>query len=380
MPGFPSNGLMLVSLFAGCGGSSLGYKMAGYDIRLAVEWDAKAIACYRRNFPSTVIFGGDIATLDGRQALRLAGLKPGELDVLDGSPPCQGFSMAGKRRFADSRNRLFEEYVRLLCAFRPKALVMENVSGLAKGKMKLAFAEMMRALKAAGYRVSCRLLNAWWYGVPQSRQRLIWVGIRDDLATGPSHPLPTTRRPVTVGEACPWIASLRYDPRGNVKGRYYNVAEEPAPTLLSGASVGGLQSYHFSVSAPLPTDPHSPEELMPTRLPEHYAVSRAYRRLGIGEKARYYSLVKADPGKPWPTLNSLWGHTLSLAAVCHPFEPRRLTIREAKILSGFPPWFDLEGSYGESWVLICNSVPPPMAEAVGRHVAALLASAGGHNE
>lgn len=150
-PEFQSNGLTLVSLFAGAGGSSCGYRMAGYDVRLAVEWDARATAAYRRNFPGSRVREGDVRALSGAEALRASGLAPGELDVLNGSPPCQGFSTAGKRRFGDSRNRLFEEYVRLLKAFKPKAFIMENVSGLAKGKMKLAFAEMTAALKAAGY-------------------------------------------------------------------------------------------------------------------------------------------------------------------------------------------------------------------------------------
>ena len=108
-------------------------------------------------------------------------LKPGELDVLDGSPPCQGFSTAGKRRMDDGRNQLFREYVRLLRGLRPKVLVMENVSGMVKGKMKLIFAEIMRELKASGYKVSARLMNAMHFGVPQSRERMIFIGIREDL-------------------------------------------------------------------------------------------------------------------------------------------------------------------------------------------------------
>ena len=94
------------------------------------------------------------------------GLEPGELDVLDGSPPCQGFSTAGRRNMEDGRNQLFKEYVRLLRGLRPKVLVMENVSGMVKGKMKLIFAEIMRELKASGYTVSARLMNAMYYGVP----------------------------------------------------------------------------------------------------------------------------------------------------------------------------------------------------------------------
>ena len=171
----------VISLFAGCGGSSLGYSMAGYRELLAVEWDDHAVATFRLNFPEVPVYHGDIAKLSVEECLRLAGIRPGELDVLDGSPPCQGFSTAGKRKMDDGRNQLFLEYVRLLRGLRPKVLVMENVSGMVKGKMKLIFAEILRELKASGYQVSARLMNAMYYGVPQSRQRMIFIGVREDI-------------------------------------------------------------------------------------------------------------------------------------------------------------------------------------------------------
>jgi len=171
----------VISLFAGCGGSSLGYSMAGYRELLAVEWDDHAVETFRLNFPEVPVFHGDIAKLSVEECLKLSGLKPGGLDVLDGSPPCQGFSTAGKRRMDDGRNQLFREYVRLLRGIQPKVLVMENVSGMVKGKMKLIFAEILRELKESGYHVSGRLMNAMYYGVPQSRQRMIFIGVRSDL-------------------------------------------------------------------------------------------------------------------------------------------------------------------------------------------------------
>ena len=183
----------VISLFAGCGGSSLGYSMAGYRELLAVEWDADAVETFRRNFPDVPVYHGDIATLTVEGCLSLAGIAPGELDVLDGSPPCQGFSTAGKRDLDDDRNALFHEFTRLLAGLRPRAFVMENVSGLVKGKMRLIFADILRELKSCGYRVSVRLLNAMYFGVPQSRQRLIFIGVREDLETEPSHPRALTR-------------------------------------------------------------------------------------------------------------------------------------------------------------------------------------------
>jgi len=171
----------VISLFAGCGGSSLGYSMAGYRELLAVEWDDHAVETFKLNFPDVPVWHGDIAELSVEECLRITGLKPGELDVLDGSPPCQGFSTAGKRKMDDGRNQLFREYVRLLRGLQPKVLVMENVSGMVKGKMKLIFAEIMRELKASGYQVSARLMNAMYFGVPQSRERMIFIGVREDI-------------------------------------------------------------------------------------------------------------------------------------------------------------------------------------------------------
>jgi DNA (cytosine-5)-methyltransferase 1 len=168
----------VVSLFAGCGGSSLGYSMAGFRELLAVEWDEHAVETFKANFPDVPVWQGDIAELSIEECLRLIGLQPGELD---GSPPCQEFSTAGRRKMDDGRNQLFQEYVRLLRGLRPKVLVMENVSGMVKGKMKLIFAEIMRELKASGYNVSARLMNALYFGVPQSRQRMIFIGVREDL-------------------------------------------------------------------------------------------------------------------------------------------------------------------------------------------------------
>lgn len=190
----------VISTFAGCGGSSLGYSMAGYRELLAVEWDNNAVETFRLNFPGVDVYHGDIAKLSVGEVLARTGLEPGELDVLDGSPPCQGFSTAGKRDFGDERNQLFREYIRLLRGLQPRCFIMENVSGMIKGKMKLIFAEILRELKASGYRVSARLMNAMYFNVPQSRERMIFVGVREDLGLEPSHPR-GWGKPLTVGAA-----------------------------------------------------------------------------------------------------------------------------------------------------------------------------------
>ena len=201
------NAPTVISTFAGCGGSSLGYSMAGYRELLAVEWDQNAVDTFRLNFPEVPVYHGDIAKLSVDEVLKTTGLAPGQLDVFDGSPPCQGFSTAGKRQMDDERNQLFREYVRLLKGLQPRVFVMENVSGMVKGKMKLIFVEILRELKAAGYRVSARLLNAMYFHVPQSRERMIFIGVREDLGVEPSHPR-AQGRPVTVREATEGLSQV----------------------------------------------------------------------------------------------------------------------------------------------------------------------------
>lgn len=232
----------VISTFAGAGGSSLGYSMAGYRELLAVEWDDNAVETFRLNFPGIPVHHGDIAELSIDECLAMAGLTgPRQLDVLDGSPPCQGFSTAGKRILDDPRNQLFREYVRLLRGLQPKVFVMENVSGIVKGKMKLVFADIMRELKASGYVVSARLLNAMYFNVPQSRERMIFIGVREDLGIAPSHPR-AENKPICALCVTSEITDVVPNPAGP---RAFNVAQrrlrhcKPSPTLDANALVPG---------------------------------------------------------------------------------------------------------------------------------------------
>jgi DNA (cytosine-5)-methyltransferase 1 len=190
----------VVSAFAGGGGSSLGYRLAGGTIRLAIDNSDDALRTYSLNFPTTAVFHGDIADLSIANCCRLAGIERGELDILDGSPPCQGFSVIGKRRFADPRNQLVMEFVRLARGLQPRVLVMENVEGMVRGKMKLTFADCLRDMKRAGYAVKAWLLNTKYYGVPQDRKRILFIGVRKDLGIPPTYPQPQSE-PQSVREA-----------------------------------------------------------------------------------------------------------------------------------------------------------------------------------
>lgn len=316
-PGAPT----VVSTFAGGGGSSLGYSMAGFRELLAVEWDANAVATFKLNFPDVPVYHGDICKLAVDECLRLAGLTgPRQLDVLDGSPPCQGFSVTGKRDLDDDRNQLFREFVRLLRGLQPKVFVMENVSGLVKGKMRLVFAEIMRELKASGYAVSARLLNAMYFDVPQSRERLIFIGVRNDLAINPSHPK-AVHAPLTVRSALQNLSQRDDDVAPEIQSRVYEMMLHCKPGMSLAAS----------------------------------------------EKAdKYYSWVRAAWDKPCMTI------TKQVAfggfSIWHPEENRSLTGREIARLASYPDAMRFIGDYRDWVARIGNSVPPLFMRSIAQHV------------
>jgi DNA (cytosine-5)-methyltransferase 1 len=315
----------VISTFAGGGGSSLGYSMAGYRELLAVEWDGNAVATFKLNFPEVPVYRGDIAKLSVEECLKLAGIQPGELDLFDGSPPCQGFSIAGKRILDDPRNQLFREYVRLLRGLKPKVFVMENVSGMVKGKMKLVFAEIMRELKASGYRVSARLMNAMYFNVPQSRQRMIFIGVREDLGIEPSHPKGESRgiSPNIAFADCPeeeikplpdWLKeAARYIDAGN----YNHQSVERAFLRVRGKSAGSQNTKLLS-----------------------------WNRVSC-------TLVKSE---------------ISVTGVIHPDRERYLTIAEMKRIASFPDKFQFIGERKDKVSRIGNSVPPLFLRSIALYI------------
>ena len=305
----------IVSLFAGYGGSSLGYSMAGYRELLAVEWDDNAVETFKLNFPEVPVYHGDIHNLSVEECLKLTGLEPGQLDVLDGSPPCQGFSTAGKRQMTDPRNQLYNEYVRLLRGLKPKVFVMENVSGLVKGKMKLIFADIMRELKASGYQVKCRLMNAMYFNVPQSRQRLIWIGVREDLGIEAGHPR-GHGQPVTVRDA---FAELSDNLQERVVPKSNSITLQQMMKVQPGNRCSLHHSHHrldFSVSSP--------------------TIDRGG---GAGE---------------W----HIW----------HPVENRPITKGEVKRLASFPDEMLFAGTISDAFTYIGNSVPPMLMKSLAFHI------------
>jgi DNA (cytosine-5)-methyltransferase 1 len=179
-----------LSLFCGAGGCSLGFQHAGYEILFASDIDKAAIDSYKANFPTTSCIESDIRKIDFSQILLNLGLLVGELDLLIGGPPCQGFSTAGLRFWDDPRNSLLKQYIHALDTIRPKWFLMENVEGLLTADKGKYLYEAVTAFVESGYQVRVEKIYAQEYGVPQRRKRVIIIGNR--LGVEFKLPEPTT--------------------------------------------------------------------------------------------------------------------------------------------------------------------------------------------
>lgn len=336
----PWNGLSAISTFSGCGGSSLGYKMAGFKVLWANEFVEAARDTYAANAPETILDDRDIREVSPQSILDALGMDRGALDLLDGSPPCASFSTAGKRSrdwgktkaYSETVQRtddLFFEFIRILDGLQPRAFVAENVAGLVKGVAKGYFIEILKAMKACGYNVKAKVLDAKWLGVPQSRQRVIFIGVREDLEAEPQHPNPLPYF-YAIRDALPWINAITHD----------------------------TNSYHFEVEA----------EADITR----YAIGAEWEKLLPGEQSeRYFSLVRTLPDQPSPAILARGGYG-GVATVTHPTEPRKFSIAELRRLCAFPDDFTLTGSYSQQWERLGRAVPPVMMAHVARSVAESL--------
>ena len=268
-------------------------------------------------FPDVPVYHGDIAKLTGTECMKLAEIKRRQLDVLDGSPPCQGFSTAGKRKWDDPRNSLFKEYARLLNELQPKVFVMENVTGMVKGCMKQAYLTIIKTLRECGYKAKGEVLNAMYFNVPQSRQRVIIIGVRNDLKIEPSHPKP--------------------------QGKPKNIT-----TAIIGADTSGVPKFNDKYA------------MLYDQVPKG---GNAQSVIGKG----FNNCVRPHPSKPSPTLPKTQTGR-GFATIAHPTEKRALSIGEAKRIGSFPDDFIFIGNYSMQWERIGNSVPPNLMKAIAEHI------------
>lgn len=351
----PWNGFKVASTFSGCGGSCLGYRMAGFRVAWASEFIPAAAEVYRANHPETILDTRDIRTVQPAEILEAIGLKDGELDLMDGSPPCASFSTAGKRaehwgkekKYSDTVQRtddLFFEYIRLLDGLKPRVFVAENVSGLVKGVAKGYFLEILARLKACGYRVGVKVLDAQWLGVPQARQRMIFIGVREDLEKEPAFPKPLPYR-YSLRDVMPWMVAS-----GGIRGTGFGgsklrSADAPAPTIMAGDI----------------TDRPSPAITVVGR--NQFKVQiRGGTGAAFDQKGQAF-----DPDAPCPTICASHEHP-GIASVTHPTEKRKLAIAELKRICAFPDDFVLTGTYAQQWERLGRAVPPVMMSHIARTI------------
>ena len=354
------NGLQIVSTFSGCGGSCLGFRMAGYRTLFASEFIPAAQETYRANHPGVHIDTRDIRQLMAEDVFAATGLQRWELDVLEGSPPCASFSMAGKREagwntvkpYSDTKQRtddLFFEFARLVDGLQPRVFVAENVKGLTSGKARGYLKEILAALRGCGYKVKCAVMDAQYFGVPQHRERLIFIGVRDDIGIEPTFPKPA-QKSMALREALPHIVAVGAN--SGFGSEEFMDSGRPSSTVGASPNTGNGRC---------------PASLAVVDI-SRYAIGDEWDKLKPGEQSeKYFQLTKAHPERPCGTI--LQGSKcLSAAGVTHPFEKRKFTIAELKRICGFPDDFILTGTFAQQWERLGRAVSPPMMAAIAAHI------------
>ncbi|WP_165618123.1 DNA cytosine methyltransferase [Mycolicibacterium porcinum] len=314
--------LRVLSLFSGAGGLDLGFERVGAQTVVCVDNDPEACKTLRYNRPEWDVFEGDIRNYVPDVE---------DIDIVIGGPPCQGFSSAGKGDPNDPRNFLWQEYFRVVDAVKPRALVLENVSALAHGRNGDHLSGIIASLEKSGYKFAMGVLNAADFGVPQSRRRLIVIGLKDGTPSLPKKCLDSPL--VTVKEA-----------------------------------IGDLENA-----------PHDAEfSHVPPKHAPH--VAERWSRLRPGEVDPNYRRGRLDYDKPSVTIRAGGGygprgdHLAGFHPPIHPTQPRQLTVREAARLQSFPDDWILLGSKTAQGRQIGNAVPVNLAEAIAKHVIGLLAT------
>jgi DNA (cytosine-5)-methyltransferase 1 len=374
---------LAIDLFSGAGGISLGLHAAGFNVVFASDISGACARTYQRNFPGVEFHQGDICMLPGKRIMRSLGLARGELDLLIGGPPCQGFSILGQRQLDDPRNGLFGEFIRIAGEMRPKAIVIENVPGLATLHGGVLLEWIGRAFSELGYRIECAELLAAQYGVPQMRWRMFFVGWRADLGTQVvGFPVPTHGR-LGIGDLVPnrtitreesagfltireAIGDLPAVESGGVVNAYDRPPETPfqrAMRLHSGLTLHNHYAPRLS-SVNLQRIEHLrpgqdwrdlPRWLLPAGMQRALRKdhTRRFRRMSWDGIARSIITRFRDPKS---------------GEYIHPEQNRTISIREAARIQSFPDWFVFEGSYSDQYDQVGNAVPPLLAKAVALEI------------
>ena len=358
------NEYTVISLFTGAYGLDLGFELAGFRVTVALDVSVDSYMNLKANRPRIPFLLGDIRKFSTRDILKEAGLKPGEVDVVTGGPPCQPFSPAGKRQsLKDPRAAPLMDFIRVIKEAKPKVFVMEEVPGILsarikhvpireRGKKKLspeeepgsAWKVVLEELRKTGYRIAWRILNAANYGTPQIRERVIVIGVRPDLRKQPFFPEPTHSRELMglFNSLKPWLTLA--EALANIKN---HIGFMPLPPKYA---------KYMKYVPPGGNWRQIPDELKPE------AMNAAYRA-GGGRMGFYRRLTWFEPS---PTL--VTSPAMKATMMVHPWEDRPLSVREYLRIQVFPDNWQVVVPVQRAYKLFGEAVPVPLARAIARTV------------
>lgn len=348
----------VIDLFCGCGGFSLGASQAGFDVSTSIDIDSTLTSSYRSNFPSSNLILADISQLSGEQLIKSNGGVPAGII---GGPPCQGFSVIGKRKKSDPRNELLSHYFRLISEIKPQFFVMENVPGLLAKDTAQYLTRALNLIVGDYDLIDPFVLNAADCGAATNRKRVLVVGYRRAYCDKPQFDFEL--EPVSVRDAISDLPTERMRSvlrENHTFGRYrenpseYALSMRQAPPNGFGSRLSRNMRGRKLVSGCSFTK-HTDE------------VVERYKTLKQGEMdpiSRYTKLRWSEPSNTLRAGTGKEGGSFQAARPIHPFQNRVITVREAARLQGFPDWFMFHPTIWHSFRMIGNSVAPMMAKAV----------------
>lgn len=340
-PKIKNNNLTFIDLFSGAGGLLRGFMEAGFTPTFSVEFWEPAIQTHQKNYPNVPLIATDIRTITNEELNKYSG----KVDVIVGGPPCQGFSTIGKRLVKDPRNELVFEFIRFVDVIKPKVFLMENVRGLLSsdgGKTKIAIEEEFRRL---GYSVVSRVLCAADYGVPQMRNRVFFLGIRNDVNITPTFPVATHTKETytTVGDAINDLLGKENEIANHIPMKHNPVVTERIKYIKEGEGI--------------------PSEGLPSDIA--FGSRSDYSK----NKLKNFSHVYKRLSRFKPATTMVPGHN---AFPLHPVANRSLTVREAARIQTFPDDVVFCGTRQNQCIQVGNAVPVKLAYQIAKHIESIL--------
>lgn len=343
--------LKALDLFAGVGGLSLGFEKAGFEIVGALEYEESIAESMKKNHKNTLVFVDDIRNLKPEKIKE----KIGNVDIIMGGPPCQGFSLKGQRGgLKDERNFLFKEFIHYVKFFKPKYFLIENVPTILTDQNGFFRKQIIKEFEALGYNVDSGIIKAVDFGVPQNRRRALFLG---SLNNKISLPKPKKIKNITVWDAISDLAYLNSG-EGEFESNYLKVAESDYQKKMrknSSKLYNHVATKHSKIAL-------ERLKLIPPEKGKEFIVHKYNITSTFGQ-----TWGRLEKNKPSPTIVTRFD-TPSNGKNSHPFLHRAITPREAARLQSFPDNFIFYGNKSSIIKQIGNAVPPLMAESIAKHI------------